>query len=245
VIARAESDDFRRWHREEVVLRVDEADRPDANIQYFFVLPYGGYYLGFPTVHDERGHFEQQFAFSRDGRCWSRPWRGNFIGLGPPGAFDSGMVLAPTDPIVTDTQLIFYYGGFDIQHWQPMTDPWSSAIGRAFLRRDGFASWDSLPGRTGIVETQHLSVSGGDLWLNASARAGRIRVEVRDEDRQVISGFEADSCTPLSEDTARYAHCLAPVRWGEKRLGTLAGRRVHLRFALQDASLYALHLGEV
>ena len=244
VIARAESDDFCHWHREEIVLHVDERDRPDANIQYFFVLPYGGYYLGFATLHDERGHFEQQFAFSRDGRSWSRPWRGNFIGLGPPGAFDSGMVLAPTDPIVTDTQLIFYYGGFDIQHWQPMSDPWSSAIGRAFLRRDGFASWDNLPGCIGSVETQPLEVAGEDLWLNADARAGQLRVEVRDESGQVIPGFEEANCTPLSEDTARYAQCLAPIRWSGKSLSVLAGRRVRLRFALQDSSLFALRLGE-
>ncbi len=244
VIARAESDDFRRWHREQIVLAVDERDRPDANIQYFFVLPYGGYYLGFATLHDERGYFEQQLAFSRDGRHWSRPWRGNFIGLGPPGAFDSGMVLAPTDPICTETQLIFYYGGFDLKHWQPMSDPWSSAIGRAFLRRDGFASWDNLPGRTGTVETQPLRVKGEDLWLNADARAGQLRVEVRDEGGQVIPGFAPEDCTPLNEDTSRYAQCLAPIRWGERKLGELAGRPVRLCFALQEASLYALRLGE-
>ncbi|MBI2506341.1 MAG: hypothetical protein HYW07_24260 [Candidatus Latescibacteria bacterium] len=244
VIARAESEDFCRWRREELVLCADERDRPDANIQYLFVLPYGGYYLGFATLHDERGHFEQQLAFSRDGRCWSRPWRGNFIGLGPPGAFDSGMVLAPTDPIATDTQLIFYYGGFDIQHWQPMSGPWSAAIGRAFMRRDGFASWDSLPGRIGMVETQPLQVAGEDLWLNAEARAGRLRVEVRDESGRVIPGFSQEDCTPLNEDTSRYSQCLAPIRWAERKLGALVGWRVRLRFALEESSLFALRLGE-
>ncbi|MCC7265008.1 MAG: hypothetical protein IT369_21025, partial [Candidatus Latescibacteria bacterium] len=172
------------------------------------------------------------------------PWRGNFIGLGPPGAFDSGMVLAPTDPICTETQLIFYYGGFDLQHWQPMQGPWSSAIGRAFMRRDGFASWDNLPGRTGIVETQPLLVSGEDLWLNADARAGQVRVEVRDEGGQVIPGFTQADCTPLREDTARYPQCLAAIRWGERKLGELAGRRVRLRFSLEDTALFALRLGE-
>ncbi|MHB9105950.1 MAG: hypothetical protein ACYDCO_02740 [Armatimonadota bacterium] len=235
VQAWAESDDWRHWHGERVVLRQDERDRPDANIQYFFVLPYGAYYLGFLTMHDERGHFEQQLAFSRDGLAWSRPWRGNFIGLGAPGAFDSGMVLAPTDPIVTDTQLIFYYGGFDIKHYEPMSQPWSSAIGRATLRRDGFASWDSLPGETGVLLTQPLTVEGETLSVNADAQAGRLRVEVLNEAGQVLPGFSAGECLPLSEDTSRYTQCRLPIA----SVRQLAGQTVRLKFYLENARIFA------
>jgi len=195
------------------------------------VLPYGAYYLGFLTMHDERGHFEQQLAFSRDGLAWSRPWRGNFIGLGAPGAFDSGMVLAPTDPIVTDTQLIFYYGGFNLKHYEPMSQPWSSAIGRATLRRNGFASWDSLPGETGVLLTQPLVIASGTLTVNADAQDGRLRVEVLDEAGQVIPGFSGE----LSEDTSRYTQC----RWPIVSVGQLAGQTVRLMFYLENARLYS------
>jgi len=83
--------------------------------------------------------------------------------------------------VLTETQLVFYYGGFDLKHWQRVAAPWSSAIGRASMRRDGFSSWDNLPGRTGTVESQPLLARGADLWLYADPRAGQLRVEVRDE----------------------------------------------------------------
>lgn len=240
VQAWAESDDWRRWHHERVVLDCDERDRPDANIQYMFVMHHGGYYLGFLTLHDERGHFEQQFAFSRDGLAWSRPWRGNFIGLGPPGGFDCGMALAPTDPILTDTQMIFYYGGFNLLHWEDARKPWSSAIGRAFLRRDGFCSWDSLPGQIGTITTQPVAVAGDALRMNADAQDGRITAELLDPAGQVIPGYGAVDGRPLIEDTSRFQECMSPVLWGSASdLGPLRGRPVRLRFRLERARLFA------
>lgn len=243
VQAWAESDDWRHWRHERVLLRQDERDRPDANIQYMFVMHYGGYFLGFLTLHDERGHFEQKLAFSRDGLAWSRPWRGNFIGLGPAGSFDSGMVLAPTDPIVTDTQMIFYYGGFDIVHHAPQSAPWSSAIGRAVLRRDGFASWDSLSDMPGTLVTQTFRAAGASLGINADAEGGRILVEVLDDTGRAVAGFERKDCQPITEDTTRFPECLAQVHWGpDDSLNRFAGRPIRLRFWLNDARLFAFRL---
>jgi hypothetical protein len=240
VIAWAESDDWRHWRSERVVLQYDERDRPDANVQNFFVIHHGGYYLGFPTMHDERGHFEQQLAFSRDGLRWSRPWRGNFIGPGPRGAFDSGMVLAPTDPIITDTQMIFYYGGFDLLHFEDTRKPWSSAIGRASIRRDGFASWDSLPGQTGTLTTQPFTHEGDVLWLNADAVGGKITVDALDEQGRVLPGFESANCEPFVEDSAAYPACRAAVRWKSvASFASLCSRPIRLRFRLQDARLFS------
>jgi hypothetical protein len=240
VQAWAESQDWRHWHGERIVLRTDERDRPDANIQYLFALWYGHYYLGFLTLHDERGHFEQQLAFSRDGISWSRPWRGNFLGLGPSGAFDSGMVLSPTDPILTRTQMLFYYGGFDTLHHQPMSLPWSAAIGRAVLRRDGFASWDSLPGRTGILLTQPLIAPGESLWVNVDAGNGCLRVEVLDPEGRVIPEFAGEKCRPISGDTARLDQCATLVHWhSAAALAALAGRPIRLRFLLEGARLFS------
>jgi hypothetical protein len=240
VIAWAESDDWRNWRHERVVLRVDERDRPDANIQCAFVLPWGGYYLAFLTMHDERGQFTQQLAFSRDGLVWSRPWRGDFIGLGAPGAFDSGMVLAPTDPVLTETQMVFYYGGFDILHHQPVNAPWRASIGRALLRRDGFASWDSLPGHEGVVTTQPLTMEEPCLWINADAAVGQVAVEVLDAEGRVLPGFEAAACRPVAGDTARLAGCRAPVAWNRAvALPARSGRPFRLRFRLVGARLFS------
>jgi len=240
VIAWAESDDWRHWQHEQIVLGCDDRDRSDANIQYMFVMHYGGYYLGFLTMHDERGHFEQQFAFSYDGINWSRPWRGNFIGLGTPDAFDSGMVLAPTDPIITDTQMLFYYGGFDIVHYAPMDAPWSSSIGRAIIRRDGFSGWQNLPGETGVIETQPLLITRDTLYINADAGTGSITVEILDETGCILKGFESESCQPIIEDTTRFQGCMAPVEWTSgATIANIKGRVVRLRFCLENATMFS------
>ena len=244
VQAWAQSADWRRWTNERVVLHADELDRPDANIQNMFVLPYGVYYLAFLTLHDDRGHFEQQLAFSVDGLSWKRPWRGNFIGLGPPGAFDSGMAGGITDPVVTDTQLLFYYGGFTLEHHKPMALPWAAGIGRAILRRDGFSSWEGLPGTTGIVTTQLLRTDGDSLWINADAEGGEVRVEAVDETGRIIPGFTRKRCHPLSENSTRFAECLAPVRWGREPDGVpLFSQPFRLKFYLRGARLFAFKFG--
>jgi hypothetical protein len=236
----AESEDWRRWQHERVTLHHDDRDRPDANIQYMFVMLYGVYYLAFLTMHDERGHFEQQLAFSRDGVAWSRPWRGNFIGRGPAGAFDCGMAGGVTDPVATDTQLLFYYGGFTLVHYAPMSEPWTAAIGRAVLRRDGFASWDSEPGQTGVLVTQPFLAPEGALWVNADAEGGRLTVEGLDAQGSVLPGFSADVCLPLTEDSTHQSACLAPVHWREHTtLAALAGRPMRLRFRLEASRLFS------
>lgn len=240
VQAWAQSTDWRSWSNECLVLQTDDRDRPDANIQNMFVLPYGVYYLAFLTLHDDRGHFEQQLAFSVDGLSWKRPWRGNFIGLGHPGAFDCGMAGGITDPVVTDTQLLFYYGGFTLEHHKPMTLPWTAAIGRATLRRDGFASWDSLPDSIGVVTTQLMQTEGRSLWINADAEGGEIRVDAVDENGRVIPGFTRQRCEPLRGNSTRFAECLAPVGWGrETNDGPLFMGLFRLRFYLKDAQLFS------
>ncbi len=237
VTAWADSHDWRRWAHERVVLRCDERDRPDANIQCTFVFPWGGYYLALLTLHDERGHFEQQFAFSHDGLTWQRPWRGAFIGLGAPGAFDCGMVLSPTDPVVTPTQMLFYYGGFNTVHHAPMAVPWTAAIGRAILRRDGFSSWENLPGTTATVTTQPLAGAGSLAWVNADASAGWLRVEVLDEHGRAVPGYEAAACQALCEDTASQPQCRIAIRWD--RAPRLPAGPIRLRFHLHEARLFS------
>ena len=240
VQAWAQSADWRHWSNERVVLHADAGDRPDANIQNLFVLPYGVYYLGFLTMHDDRGHFEQQFAFSTDGLSWKRPWRGNFIGLGLSGAFDCGMAGGITDPVVTDSQLLFYYGGFSLEHHKPMTLPWAAAIGRAILRRDGFASWDSLTGTTGVITTQLLRTDGASLWINADAEGGAITVEALDENGRIVPGFTRKRCQPLRENATRFQECLAPVRWGREQEDVpLFSKPFRLKFYLKDARLFS------
>ena len=236
VIARAESPDWRHWRHEEIVLACDGRDRADANIQYLFVHRHGLYDIGILTIHDERGHFEQQLAFSHDGRHWSRPWRGNLLGLGAPGSFDSGMVLAFTDPIEHQSQLLWYYGGFDCRHDAPANAPWSAAIGRASMRRDGFAAWQPCGPEPAELLSQPLRGDWRRLWVNAAADGGSLVVEVLDPAGQCIA-----TSRPLTHDSAADPACRAAVAW--QHCSSHDPAWVQLRVRFTAAQLYAFGFG--
>ena len=242
VVCWAESDDWRQWRGERIVMAADALDRPDANIQIMTVTRFGNYYIGLLCMHDSRGYFEQQLAYSHDGLNWRRPWRGNFLGLGLDNAFDSAMVDNPADPVVTDTQMLFYYGGNNLCHHQSVDDPWISAIGRAVLRRDGFASWETVPGETGVVETQLFEAAGDALMVNADAGGGKLAAELLDESGRVIEGFETENCAAITEDTARFRKCSAALNWKNRSFSGLTGKKITIRFILNDAKLFSFSI---
>jgi hypothetical protein len=242
VQAFAESADGIHWTNEQVVLRADAKDPPTANIQYFFVIPYGGYYLGFPTVHDESGKFRIQVAWSVDGISWQRPSRKAWLDTGPEGSFDCGMVLGPADPIIKEREMWFPYGGFPIHHDSKETN-WESAIGIATMRLDGFAAWEAAD-QPGELVTQPFRCNGDRLFINAAAKNGSIRVEALDERGAPIAGFDAKSCQVVSADTL-VAKNSGWIHWtAEPNLRRLTGKQIQLRFILQNARLYSFRIAD-
>jgi hypothetical protein len=242
VQAFAESEDGIHWTNEQIVLRADKFDPPTANIQYLFVIPYGGYYLGFITMHDEGGHFRIQFAWSEDGLSWQRSSRAPWLDVGPQGAFDSGMVLGPADPIIWEREMWFPYGGFPIRHDTKETN-WQSAIGLATMRLDGFAAWEAGD-ETGELLTQPFRCNGNHLFVNAEAQDGSIAVEVLDEHGAAVNGFERKSCQPVTTDTLANEGN-GWIRWAaQESLSRLEGRPIQLKFTLQNARLYSFRIAD-
>jgi hypothetical protein len=242
VQAWASSDDGINWHNEHVVLRADDKDPPTSNIQYMFVIQHGGYYLGFITMHDESGYFRQQLAWSADGLKWHRPWREPWLDVGPEGAFDAGMVLGPADPIVSEREMWFPYGGFPILHDTTETN-WKSAIGLAITRLDGFAAWKA-GADAGELITQPFQCNGDRLFVNADAHGGSLTVEVRDAIGKPIEGFEAASCRPITTDTLANNDD-GWIDWTtEANLARLKDQPIQLKFRLQNTSLYSFRVAD-
>jgi hypothetical protein len=242
VQAFAESADGIHWTNEQLILSADDKDPPTANIQYLFVVPYGGYYLGFATLHDERGQFRIQFAWSADGVQWQRPSRAPWLDIGQQGSFDSGMVLGPTDPILWQREMWFPYGGFPIHHDTNKTD-WEAAVGLATMRLDGFAAWEA-GNQTGELVTQPLRCNGDRLFVNADARNGSVAVEVLNGKGDVIDGFDAASCQPLASDTIEQQDS-GWIHWKTKsELRDLQGKQLQLRFTLRNARLYSFRIAD-
>jgi hypothetical protein len=242
VQAFAESEDGIHWQNEQVVLRADAQDPPTANIQYLFVIPYGGYYLGFATLHDEGGCFRIHLAWSSDGLVWQRPSRAPWLDTGPEKAFDCGMVLGPADPIFWEKEMWFPYGGFPIHHDSKETN-WESAIGLATMRTDGFAAWEA-GAEVGDLVTLPFRCNGDRLFINANAQKGSLAVEVQDEKGNPIKGFEAKSCHVVTTDTLDNENA-GWIQWKlEKDFRSVEGKQIQLRFALQNARLYSFRIAD-
>ena len=235
VVCRSESEDFFLWKNGQVVLETDSADRPDANIQIAQIFSLGGYYIAFLTMHDQRGYFEQQLAFSADGIKWHRPHRGNLISRGAPGEFDSGMVTQPVDPIILGSQMLLYYGGTPADHTQVK----DFAIGRAILRKDGFAAWESFS-EDAILQTVLLNAGSDGLALNVNAEGGTATAALFDENGSPVSGRTHENCVPITEDSAAYPDCYIPVRWNGAAAPITAGQKYSVEIKFKDAALFSV-----
>lgn len=238
VVLWAVSDDFVHWEHEQEVLDTDELDRPASNIQLAQVFQMGGYYLAFLNVHDERGHFDQQFAFSHDGIHWKRPWRGNVLSHGAPGSFDYGMAEGMQLPIVDGAQMILYYGGTAAGHAGPAT---TIGIGRAVMRKDGFACWKAYGEKIGFLETVALPRKDDALYLNIDSEGGWLTAALLDQQGNIIPGYSHEDCQPIREDSASHTDCVVAVRWnGSTALPVENTLCVQLRFV--NSAIYSVRI---
>ena len=106
------------------------------------------------------------------------------------------------------------------------------------LRKDGFV-FLTPSGASGVLLTQPLSWSGGELSLNANCTgtASSLRVELREaDDSQALAGYRfADSATFASDGLGWQP------RWGTKSMDALSGKTLRVAVHLQGgARLYAL-----
>ena len=107
---------------------------------------------------------------------------------------------------------------------------------RYVLRTDGFASVNA--GHAGgEMVTKPFTFSGKELVLNYStSAAGSVRVEVQSPDGKAVPHFGLSDCKPLVGDKIE-----GGVSWLQgSDVGSLSGKPVRLRFALNDADLYSM-----
>jgi hypothetical protein len=106
---------------------------------------------------------------------------------------------------------------------------------RYVLRTDGFVSVHS-GSKPGELLTKPLVFSGSNLRVNFSTSAfGYLKVEIQDLNGKAIPGFRLEDCSPMYGDSIDQT-----MHWkGDKKLDSLAGKSVRLRFAMQECDLYS------
>ena len=126
-----------------------------------------------------------------------------------------------------DTTMSFYINRSYMQN------TW--CIQRMSLRLDGMASLRA-PWKGGIATTKPIIYDGDQLELNfRTSAAGWIRVELLDEDGNLLPGFHKECSDVIAGDEISKT-----VTWRSGySLSRYAGTPVRLRFHMKDADIYS------
>ncbi len=211
---------------------------PQTELYNLDATPYESLMVGLFTVFQGdlqkegyQKHNQIFIGFSRDGFHWERQDHHPFIvEQQEKGAWNWGNIQSAGGGfLVVGDQLYFYVSGRE----QSRTAGRNST-GLATLRRDGFASMDAGD-QEGILTTRPLLFGGGSLFVNAAVSQGTLRVEVLDENGNVLEGYSRAHCMPLHTDST-----MTEVQWNNSSdLSFLSGKPVRFRFVLQNGSLYS------
>jgi hypothetical protein len=189
---------------------------------------------------------EVTLGFSRDGFHWHRPDRQAFLPVSEvEGSWNwANIQSAGGGCVIAGDRLQFYVSG---RQGYPGTGlPGVCSTGLAFLRRDGFASMDWLPGEmrvrrrvddpsgAGVLMTRPIRFSGQHLFVNADLQGGDLRVEVLDQAGRVIDQLSRDRCQRVTGDGTRMA-----VQWTGASMAAVAGQPVRLRFVMTRGRLFS------
>ena len=232
-------------------------NKPNWSLYNFNAAPYESLMLGvmevlYNTPHDN-GDCEKiglpkqtglHFVFSRDGKAFGAPR--DAVDIAPEGwgsgKWDSGY-LSPIGGICTvdDERLTFYYSGLrgdstrleKGNKWMRNGMYSNGAIGRATLRRDGFAGM--VADGAGALVTKPLAFSGAHLFVNVECLFGDVRAEILDANGRPFPGFAAADCTALVQDDRTKAELV--FKGGS--LAALGGKNARIRFLLHCATLYS------
>lgn len=249
------------WTKEDLFfwLGADYLDDPDpyigdkAQLYNLSAVPYESIMLSLPQIHlgpsNERCRdagvpkiTELKVAYSRDGFHWDRTDRETFIPAErKEGSWDRGYVqsVGGLCAIVGD-QLWFYYIGF-----QGNTKKKSStyekngmhsngSTGMAVLRRDGFVSFSAEKAK-GTLLTRPVKFTGEYLFVNVNCPKGELKVEVLDMDNNILLGYAADDCRPISLDST-----ITVIKWRNKKdLSAFKDTPVRFKFYLTNGDLYS------
>jgi hypothetical protein len=184
-------------------------------------------------------------ATSRDGEHWERHDDIFFDRNPEKGTWDHAMTWIGS-AVPVGEELYLYYGGYARGHKvEPSKE---RQLGLTKIRMDRFVAREAAADKPGTIRTVPLRVragKGSQFILNADvAPGGRIRMQVRNLNNDILPGFSFDDCAPLIGDGIAL-----PVRWlinqnGQMKpaagmdLTRLDNQTVRIEFELTNAKLY-------
>lgn len=234
-IRTATSQEFLNWENQ---ADLKYGDAPSQHlytnaIQPYFRAPH--LFVGFPTrFQPKHEQVEPILMTSRDGLTFKR-WPEPLIPITAPKDRDGNRSNYMTSGLL---QLPGKANELSVYATEAYYTGPGSRVRRFTFRTDGFVSIHA-GAEAGEMVTRPLRFAGKDLIINYSTTLkGSLRVEIQDADGRAIPGFALADCRKMVGDAVD-----EKVTWAKQTdLSSLAGQAVRLRFALQDADLYALQL---
>ena len=242
LVAIATSRDGIRWSNPQRIHVPDDDDRGETQFHVYSVFKRGEMFLAHMSSYRDdvdRSVGWTNLATSRDMYHWQR-WRDPLIDYNhdPTGGEKFILPMLNQDFFIQDDWIYLAYmvgGG----HKPPRS--WHPAIAR--LPLDRFVSRETDGDGDGILLTPLMMLDEAvrQMQLNAAVDdGGEIRMQVRNEQGDVIEGFTFEDIGPIAGDAIRH-----PVQWkNTSNLEALAqsGRPIRLEWRLRDAALYGFYL---
>ena len=244
-VAFSESDDFLHWTKPALCMEPDQYDPQQTQFYGMAATQYGNYVLGMLSVFrtwesDMRwtktsGTTDIELAYSRGGRCWRRAAPNQpILEMGGEKKWDGVLVYPSSTLVFLRDEIRLYYSGVPFHHGGDYSSG-KSCAGMASWRVDGFVSLDA-GARKGIILTRPFALLEPDVFLNADARGGEVRVEMQNADGSIVPGFELANCLPMRGDSIRHR-----VRWrGNPDLGVVRRKPIRMKVIALNASLYSI-----
>lgn len=219
-MGRIESSDFVHWSTPEPILTTGDKDPDNVMFHTSPAFYYEGLYLSLNQIYTNPAltgpadalaeNVDIELMSSRDGIRWDR----NFIGqtILPRGAidpskpldagyykeFDSADIFTNSCPIVLDSEIRFYYGGYGLK----------SGVGLATVERDRIVGLQAKEGfgtgstsyLAGQVTLRKVNLTGiNAIAVNGTVDAGgSIKVELLNRDGNPIPGYTLANSTGLT-----------------------------------------------
>lgn len=250
-IWQTESPDMLHWSQPYPIFQPDDIDNLDESYYAMCQTRVGDTLIGFVNLFREcENRMHNRLAYSYDGKNWEwanqrQPW----MSPGMSGnEWDRVMVYNGCPPIAVGDEDWVYYGGAKNHHdWfmtgrlegidHPEAKDMSNVayhLGLAKFRRDGYVSLTTSPHREGIMVTRPCFMEGNRLVVNAKvAKGGRLEVEVRDSDANVVQGYSRDDFDTFAGDAVNHV-----CTWNGKPDAEFRGYH-KLVFYMRKAELYS------
>lgn len=250
------SPDFLHWSEPVLIADIDDdQDNLDTSLYGMSQFKVGTLNLGFAgMIHIVDNTMDVHLLSSRDGVRWQRGYqRQPFLSPGCENAWDRYMVSIVSPPVEIGDELWFFHGGSKSHHdwWyvnsvEDFDHPENRApekhvfygLGRAVLRKNGFASLAANAWREGALVTRSVVSNGTRLLINARCnKGGFIKAEVLDGENRIIPGFEKEKCIPFHADSVNHE-----LTWQGQKEILKKGVYHRLHFFLKDAEFFSFQL---